>query len=84
MQEAWEEAGVRGRAKPDAIGCYHYAKAHDSGWAEPIEASVYPIKVETLADDFPECDQRTRRWVSPDEAANLVDEPELKDLLRSL
>ena len=84
MQEAWEEAGVRGRAKDAAIGSYTYAKTHDSGWAEPVEAAVYPVRVEALADDFPECRERQRRWVTPDEAANLVDEPELRDILREL
>ena len=84
MQEAWEEAGVTGRAKDSAIGSYTYDKTHEGGWAEPIEAAVYPVKVDAVADEFPECAERRRRWVSPQEAANLVDEPELKDILREL
>ena len=33
--------------------------------------------------NIPEADERTRRWVSPSEAANMVDEPGLRDILRN-
>ncbi|MBT8414910.1 MAG: NUDIX hydrolase [Boseongicola sp.] len=82
MQEAWEEAGVKnGTAETDSIGSYTYEKHFDNGASATVETSVYPIAVETLADSFPEADERTRKWVSPEEAASLVDEPELKKLL---
>lgn len=82
LQEAWEEAGVReGTAQTDAIGSYTYEKRFDDGSSEKVETTVYPVAVETLSDSFPEADERTRKWVSPDEASNLVDEPELKKLL---
>jgi hypothetical protein len=37
-----------------------------------------------LADVFPEKSQRRRKWVSPDEAVDMVNEPSLKALLRDL
>lgn len=85
LQEAWEEAGVRrGRMGPEAIGTYTYEKTRDEGWGVPVEAMVFPVAVEELADEFPESCERERKWVSAGEAANLVDEPELKDILRAL
>lgn len=84
-QEAWEEAGVcRGEAEEDSIGSYTYQKTYPEGWAVPVETLVFPVAVEELSDDFPEADERTRKWVSPVEAANMVREPELQSILRDL
>lgn len=85
LQEAWEEAGVQNSiAAKDPIGSYDYDKELKNGLPIPIETLVYPVAVDTLAADFPEVGQRERRWVTPLEAANLVDEPELKSILRVL
>lgn len=84
-QEAWEEAGVaRGEAEDDAIGSYTYQKTYSEGWAVPVETLVFPLAVEELSDDFPEANERRRKWVSPVEAANMVREPELQSILRDL
>jgi hypothetical protein len=37
-----------------------------------------------LAVDFPEADERTRKWVTPQKAAEMVHEPELQAILRNL
>ena len=85
LQEAWEEAGVSdGDAKDEAIGSYTYTKTYDEGWCFPVEILVYPVEVRSLSAVFPEAHQRNRMWVSPEEAANLVQETELKSILRSL
>ena len=85
LQEAWEEAGVRrGRTDREVIGRYSYDKVQDEGWELPVETLVYPVAVEELSEEFPESDERQRRWVSPAEAANMVDEPELQEILRAL
>jgi 8-oxo-dGTP pyrophosphatase MutT (NUDIX family) len=85
LQEAWEEAGVKdATAGSDPIGSYAYDKTMDSGLPMPVETLVYSVDVNGLESDFPEAGQRQRRWVSPLEAANLVDEPELKSILRVL
>ena len=82
LQEAWEEAGVRkGRANARAIGTYDYDKRMPGGWSIPVETLVFAVAVEALEDDFPEADERYRTWASPQEAAGMVDEPELKDIL---
>lgn len=84
MQEAWEEAGVRGRVDQAAIGRYSYYKQQDQGFAIPVEVQVFAVEVESLDEDFPEAAQRRRRWYDPGTAADLVAEPGLKKLLVSL
>lgn len=82
LQEAWEEAGVReGRAETEAVGTYTYKKRFNSGWSAPVKTIVYPVAVTQLRNAFPEADQRERGWFRPQEAAGLVQEPELKQLL---
>lgn len=85
MQEAWEEAGVReGKSEADAIGSYTYDKQQATGWSIPVKTMVYPVAVKTMLDDFPEVDERTRKWVSPSDAADMVHEDELKSILRKI
>ena len=49
---------------------------------DPDVADVILAAVEKLKSDFPEADERTRTWVSPDEAAEMVQEKGLRKLLR--
>lgn len=84
LHEAWEEAGVsRGDPAPKAIGSYQYKKEYPNDWSLPVETIVFPVSVRALEDDFPESGERERRWVSSEDAANLVVEPGLKAILRS-
>lgn len=82
LQEAWEEAGVRGPSPAkEPVGHFTYDKIMKDGSAQPVLTSVYRIEVQELADDFPEAGKRKRVWVSPAIAAERVNEPELSDLL---
>jgi len=83
-QEAWEEAGVKGRVGQAEIGRYRYDKHQDRGFAIPVEVRVFPLYVDELEQDFPESQERKRRWFAPAEAARMVAEAGLKQLLRSL
>jgi 8-oxo-dGTP pyrophosphatase MutT (NUDIX family) len=80
--EAWEEAGAKGRIIDQCIGLYSYLKEMDEGADLPCAVLVYPMRVKTLADDFPEARQRRRRWFSLKKAAARVEEPELQQMLR--
>jgi 8-oxo-dGTP pyrophosphatase MutT (NUDIX family) len=79
--EAWQEAGVRGRARKKPIGRYTYLKWLDNGDVAPCMVDVYEIEVTEVAADYKERGQRVLEWVSPDEAARRVREVELKSLL---
>ncbi len=84
LQEAWEEAGVRdSQASSDPVGTYTYQKSQSFGWAIPVETLVYSVAVEDLSADFPEAHERTRKWVTAEAAAEMVEETELKSIFRS-
>lgn len=82
--EAWEEAGVRGRAEGAPLGSYAAEKTVADGIGLPCRVQVYRLTVEVMAEEFPEAHQRHRRWLPAAEAAELVQEPELGALLRRL
>lgn len=85
LQEAWEEAGVKeAEIQPDSIGQYEYVKGLDSGGEVPVRTHVYLARVRSLSDDYPEAGERTRKWVTPDQGAEMVDEPGLRLILRNL
>ena len=84
MQEAWEEAGVKGRIVQAEIGRYHYDKEQERGFAIPVEVRVFPLYVDVLNDSFPERGERKRRWFPPHEAARMVAEAGLKRILLGL
>ncbi len=80
-QEAWEEAGVKGKAYDRCLGLYSYSKSV-GGAGLPIVTMVYPVRVKSLASTFPEKGQRLRKWFSPKKAASLVAEPELARIIK--
>ncbi|MGY6412253.1 MAG: NUDIX hydrolase [Alkalilacustris sp.] len=80
-QEAWEEAGVRGTVEGRPLGSYGAEKQTDGGLALPCRVEVFALHVTEIADRFPEAGQRTRRWVAPAAAADMVREPDLRALL---
>jgi 8-oxo-dGTP pyrophosphatase MutT (NUDIX family) len=83
-QEAFEEAGVRGTVSAAPLGSYRYDKRRRSGAIVTTEVQLFRLAVTEELDDWPEKGQRERRWVTPDEAAALVTEPDLQALLRTL
>src|SRR5215212_1967972 len=81
-REAYEEAGLKGRIGKVAVGVYAYEKRLANGVAVPCEVSVFPLQVTSQRKRWPEMGQRDGRWLSPDEAADLVQEDGLQHLLR--
>ena len=79
--EAMEEAGVQGAVAEVAIGAFRYDKRLKSGQGRPCVVAVYPLRVLIQLGSWPEAHQRERRWMSPDEAAASVDEPDLARLI---
>lgn len=80
-QEAFEEAGVTGRVGASAVGAYRYWKRRRTR-SDLCVVNVYPLEVRAELEDWPERGERQRTWFSPAEAAGLVDEPGLREILR--
>ncbi len=81
--EAQEEAGVLGLVCPTALGSYRYRKRRKNGASLMIDVDVFPLAVNTELPAWKEQSQRERRWFSLADAAAAVDEPDLRDLIRS-
>ena len=81
-QEAWEEAGIKGRVHEVCVGLYSYSKWIDEDLSLPVIVAVFPLAVKRLEEDFPEAGKRKRKWCSPKKAASRVLEPELKQLIK--
>jgi len=77
--EAFEEAGVKGRVAEPSVGSFAYAK-----WEGICTVEVFAMTVEEVLDDWPERAERTRRWLPLAEAAGLADDPGAGDLIRRL
>lgn len=80
-REAYEEAGVVGVVGKKAAGFYHYDKRLRSGRLQRVGVDVFPLLVAEERETWPEKGQRDKLWTTPAEAAALVDEPELKEIL---
>lgn len=84
MQEAWEEAGVRGQVAESAMGTFNYTKVLNPKKSVQCAVQVFGLRVSELADKFPEKKERRRKWFAAEKAAGKVMEPELRDLLADL
>jgi 8-oxo-dGTP pyrophosphatase MutT (NUDIX family) len=82
-QEAEEEAGVRGSICPTPLGSYRYRKRRGSGASLMIDVDVFPLAVTDELEGWKEQAERERRWFTLAEAADAVDEFDLRDLMRS-
>ncbi len=80
-QEAFEEAGIKGKVAEKPLGNYSYLKRLDNGTSIPCVVDLYPLRVRKTKSKYPEAEERTRKWTTPEEAAELVHESELKTLL---
>lgn len=67
LQEAWEEAGLRGRIVGESLGSYEYEKA-----GVLLTVAVYLMEVEIEAEQWEEQDLRRRCWVPACDAARML------------
>jgi 8-oxo-dGTP pyrophosphatase MutT (NUDIX family) len=79
-RESFEEVGVKGKVEKEPLGFYHYRKTLDSGLKVPVRVQVHALEVQDCLKNFPEKGSRKLEWVSCEEAASRVNEPELKSL----
>ena len=79
-QEAWEEAGVVGAPAEEPIALYRTRKIRPPNvWA--LEVAIYPIRIAEVLDNWPESDQRERRFVTVNEAAGLLNDSTLLNII---
>jgi 8-oxo-dGTP pyrophosphatase MutT (NUDIX family) len=83
-REAFEEAGAIGVISDQPVGSYRYDKRLKNGRVKTIDVAVYSLNVTELLDDWPEMEERERRWMTPAEAAMAVQEGALAALLLSM
>ena len=82
-REAWEEAGVTGDADPTCIGLYSYVKDLPKNELLPCVVAIFPVKVRKKKSDWPEMNQRRRKWMTLKQAAKATDIKELSAILKS-
>ena len=81
--EAMEEAGVTGPLCPTPLGSYRYRKRRGSGASLMVDVDVFPLAVTRELAEWKERAERERRWFTLSEAADAVEEHDLRDLIRS-
>jgi 8-oxo-dGTP pyrophosphatase MutT (NUDIX family) len=80
-KEAFEEAGVSGRLSPNRIGYYLYCKNIKEN-TRSYQVDVFAMSVKLVLESWPEEHKRQREWMSPENAANVVKEDDLRILIR--
>ncbi len=79
--EAEEEAGVRGIISPLSVGRFRYQKLLGGGGSVLADVEMFPLAVTEERKKWIEMEQRERRWFAIGEAASVVDEVELGELI---
>jgi 8-oxo-dGTP pyrophosphatase MutT (NUDIX family) len=76
LNEAWEEAGIRGQLVGEAIGTYEYAKL-----GTRLTVAVYVMRVVEELAVWPEMRLRQRKWAPIGEAASMLTRHPVRPLL---
>jgi 8-oxo-dGTP pyrophosphatase MutT (NUDIX family) len=80
-QEAYEEAGLVGHiVGKRPIGKFHYSKQLAKGEVL-CEVRVFLFRVEQQLDEWPEKGQRETKWFDANEAADIVEEGGLAEII---
>jgi phosphohistidine phosphatase len=79
VKEAFEEAGIQGKASEMPLGVYFYPK-----WNGLCRVDVFPFEVTRILPEWEEAVERDREWLTVEEAAQRVREHDLKTLFRKL
>src|SRR3954452_6250549 len=76
--EAREEAGLVGKVCKEPLGSFHYWKMRPFS-IRNIEVFVYRMDVAETRQHWPEMHERHVQWVPIDEAADMINDPELSE-----
>jgi len=81
--EAEQEAGVVGKVLKEPAGSYSYWKRLAMRFVR-VDVTVYLLAVKEELPAWREKGSRQRAWLTPQDAAMLIDEPELSTLVKTL
>jgi 8-oxo-dGTP pyrophosphatase MutT (NUDIX family) len=76
LKEAYEEAGLHGRIVGGPLGCFVLPKNGDQ-----LSTAAFLMEVANSDRRWPEGVARERRWVTPTEARELLEDSQLVDML---
>ncbi len=76
-EEAYEEAGVRGRVFDRVVGEFQKAK-----WGGVCNIVLFPLEVTEVLSNWPEKRDRERKWFLLDECHGVVSNPDLREVLQ--
>ena len=83
-REAYEEAGLGGQISKRPIGVFDYPKKLSSGKVTSCRVEVFSMEQMVQHPSWPEQGQRTLKWFAVEDAAEAVQEPELRNIIRKL
>lgn len=84
QQEAYEEAGVRGRIEGHPFGVFLHRKHLAPGRLLLCRIDLYLLNVDEELEDWPEKRERTRRWFDIEAAAAAVENASLREVIEAL
>ena len=76
MKESYEEAGLHGKILKPVLGHFN-----DNKWKMTLRVKVVLMEVESYDERWPEAEGRERRWVSPQEAFEMLERKKLRTFL---
>lgn len=82
-REAYEEAGVKGDIASQPAGSFHYNKRKRNGAVWRCLVEVFPMEVKSRSRTWPEKAARKTRWCAWSDAADMVDDTALGDIIRA-
>jgi len=77
QKEAIEEAGDEGTVSQNIWGEYQQEK-----WGGICQIKVYSLQVTKISEDWLESDLRKRKWFTPNEVLEVIENNELRDVVR--
>ena len=83
-REAWEEAGLKGKADAGPCGEFDALKGVDEDLTVQVRLKVFLLPEPKQFRDFPEKGERKVKWLSLDKAMARVDEDGLRKLIHNL
>ena len=75
-RELYEEAGIEGKTHRKPVCTFTYRQERSAGFRH-VEITLYPFRVVTQKERYPEAGKRKRHWVSFQNLKQLVDDPNL-------